>query len=71
MARDRAWLDRVQPLQDAYLHRIAALPDGRPPDAARRQVRWQLEEFRVSLWAPQLGTAGKVSDVRIRKLLDA
>jgi len=68
--RDRDWLDRVQPLQEAYLHRVEALPEGRPPGAALRQVRWQLEEFRVSLWAPQLGTAGKVSDVRIRKLLD-
>ena len=71
VVRDREWLDRVQPLQEAYLHRVDALPDGRPPGAALRQVRWQLEEFRVSLWAPQLGTAGKVSDVRIRKLLDA
>ncbi|WP_183095917.1 ATP-dependent RNA helicase HrpA [Nocardioides stalactiti] len=71
VVRDREWLDRVQPLQDAYLHRVEALPDGRPAGAALRQVRWQLEEFRVSLWAPQLGTAGKVSDVRIRKLLDS
>ncbi len=70
VVRDRERLDRVLPLQEAYLHRVEALPDGRPPDAAQRQVRWQLEEFRVSLWAPQLGTAGKVSDVRIRKLLD-
>ena len=28
-----------------------------------------LEEFRVSLWAQQLGTAGPVSDQRIRKAL--
>lgn len=70
VVRDREWLDRVQPLQEAYLHRLEALPDGRPPGAALRQVRWQLEEFRVSLWAPHLGTAGKVSDVRIRKLLE-
>jgi len=70
VVRDREWLDRVLPLQEAYLHRVDALPEGRPPGAALRQVRWQLEEFRVSLWAPQLGTAGKVSDVRIRKLLD-
>jgi ATP-dependent helicase HrpA len=70
VARDREWLDRILPLQEAYLHRIDALPPGRPPSTALRQVRWQLEEFRVSLWAPQLGTAGKVSDVRIRKALD-
>jgi ATP-dependent helicase HrpA len=59
----------VQPLQDAYLQRIDALPDARPPGADLRQVRWLLEEYRVSLWAPQLGTSVKVSDVRIRKAL--
>jgi ATP-dependent helicase HrpA len=67
--RDRERLDRVQPLQDAYLQQVAALPEGRPPSAALRTVRWMLEEYRVSLWAPELGTAGKVSDVRIRKAL--
>jgi ATP-dependent helicase HrpA len=71
VARDREWMDRVVPLQEAYQHRIDALPAGRPPGAALRQVRWQLEELRVSLWAPQLGTAGKVSDVRIRRLLES
>ena len=34
-----------------------------------RQVRWMLEEYRVSLWAQQLGTAQPVSDARIRKAL--
>ena len=28
-----------------------------------------LEEYRVQLWAQHLGTAEKVSDARIRKLL--
>ena len=39
--------------------------------AALREVRWLLEEYRVSLWAQQLGTAQKVSDQRIRKALAA
>ena len=34
-----------------------------------RQVRWMLEEYRVSLWAQQLGTAHPVSDERVRKAL--
>ncbi len=70
LGRDQQRLDRVQPLQEAYLQRIAALPAGRPPGAGLRKVRWMLEEFRVSLWAQQLGTAYSVSDVRIRKALD-
>ncbi len=68
-ARDRQQLDRIADLQAAYLHQVAALPEGRPPSAALRQVRWLLEEFRVSLWAQQLGTPRPVSDQRIRKAL--
>ncbi len=69
LARDRELMDRVQVLQQAWLHRIEALPEGRPPGADLRRVRWMLEEYRVSLWAQQLGTAQPVSDARIRKAL--
>jgi ATP-dependent helicase HrpA len=67
--RDRALMDRIIELQTAYLHQVAALPEGRPPGAALRRARWMLEEYRVSLWAQQLGTAYPVSDERIRKVL--
>ncbi|MEU6134454.1 ATP-dependent RNA helicase HrpA [Nocardioides sp. NPDC047086] len=66
---DRATHDRIASLQDAYLHQVEALPEGRPPGPRLRQVRWMLEEYRVQLWAQHLGTAEKVSDARIRKLL--
>jgi ATP-dependent helicase HrpA len=69
--RDRALQDRVDPLQQAWLHRVEALPSGEPPDAVLEEVRWMLEELRVSLWAQQLGTAVPVSEARIRKLLEA
>ena len=69
LARDRELMDRVEELQQAWRHRVEALPDDRPPDARLRQVRWMLEEYRVSLWAQQLGTAQPVSDARIRKAL--
>lgn len=71
VAKDRLLMDRVVDLQEAYLHQLAALPAGRPPDAQLRRVRWMLEEYRVSLWAQQLGTAYPVSDQRIRKALAA
>ncbi|CAN5377430.1 ATP-dependent RNA helicase HrpA [soil metagenome] len=67
--RDRLLHDQVAQLQEAYLHRIDALPEGQPPGEALRRVRWMLEEFRVSLWAQQLCTDGPVSDQRIRKAL--
>jgi ATP-dependent helicase HrpA len=70
VAADRALMDRLLPLQEAYLHRLAGVPDRRPPPAGLVRVRWLLEELRVSLWAQHLGTAEKVSDTRIRRALD-
>jgi len=67
--RDRQLADRIGELQEAYLHQVAALPEGRPPGDRLRQVRWMLEEYRVSLWAQQLGTPTPVSDQRIRRTL--
>ena len=40
-------------------------------DRALTDVRWLLEELRVSLFAQQLGTPVRVSEKRIRKVLDA
>ncbi len=70
VARDRQLMDQVVGLQEAYLHRLDALPDGRLPSAELRRVGWMLEEYRVSLWAQSLGTSFPVSDTRIRKALD-
>ncbi|WP_167880442.1 ATP-dependent RNA helicase HrpA [Nocardioides guangzhouensis] len=69
VVRDRQLMGQIADLQAAWEHRVEALPEGRPPGAALRQVRWMLEEYRVSLWAQQLGTAYPVSDARIRKAL--
>jgi len=69
VARDRQLMDQVRPLDEAYLHQVAALQPGRPPGEALRRVRWMLEEYRISLFAQQLGTDAPVSDQRIRKLL--
>ncbi|HEX6149283.1 ATP-dependent RNA helicase HrpA [Nocardioides sp.] len=69
-ARDREPLARIVDLQQAYLHQVDALPAGRPPSAGLRRARWLLEEYRVSLWAQQLGTE-KVSDQRVRAALAA
>ena len=71
VGRDRQLMDQISELQAAWLHQVEALPEGRPPGAQLRQVRWMLEEFRVSLWAQQLGTPHPVSDQRIRKVLVA
>ena len=69
VGRDRQLMDRIADLQDAWLHQVDALPEGRPLPERLRQGRWMLEEYRISLWAQQLGTAHPVSDQRIRKVL--
>jgi ATP-dependent helicase HrpA len=69
--RDRQLMAQIADLQDAYLHQVEALPPGRPAGADLRQVRWMLEEYRVSLWAQQLGTPYPVSDQRIRRSLQS
>ena len=60
---------RVGEFQQAWDQRMAALPPGRPPAPGLEQLRWLIEEYRVSLWAQQLGTAAPVSDTRLRKLV--
>jgi ATP-dependent helicase HrpA len=66
-----AW--RVHDVQQAYDRALAAYAAGRP-DPARAaelaEVRWLIEELRVSLFAQQLGTDGPVSEKRIRKVLE-
>lgn len=69
VGRDRQLMDQIADLQGAYLHQVEALPEGRPPGERLRRVRWMLEEYRVSLWAQQLGTPTPVSDQRIRRAL--
>ena len=71
VGRDRQLMDAIADLQDSWLHAVAALPEGRPLPERLREARWMLEEYRISLWAQQLGTAQPVSDQRIRKVLTA
>jgi ATP-dependent helicase HrpA len=68
--RDRRLMDQVVGLQEGYLHRVEALPPGRPPSAGLVRVRWMLEEYRVSLWDQTRGTAYPISDTRIRRALE-
>jgi ATP-dependent helicase HrpA len=66
-------LDRmraIHELEGEYRRRVDALPPGRPLPPELREVRWLLEELRVSHFAQALGTRGQVSAKRIRRLLE-
>jgi ATP-dependent helicase HrpA len=61
---------RVHGVEGAYRAALAAVPVGRPVPPVLGEVRWLLEELRVSLFAQQLGTPVKVSEERLYRLLD-
>jgi ATP-dependent helicase HrpA len=68
---DRARMLRVRVVEDAYAELVRALPKARAEAADVRDIAWQIEELRVSLWAQQLGTARPVSEQRIFRAIDA
>jgi ATP-dependent helicase HrpA len=59
----------VQTLTDEYQRRLKAVPAGKYPSPELLDIRWMLEELRISLFAQTLGTPYPVSDKRIRKSL--
>ena len=67
-ARDAERMEKVQLLQQAYA-KLAARA-GAPRPAEVEQVRWMIEELRVSYFAQMLGTPAPISDKRIWKAVD-
>ncbi|MFI0357360.1 ATP-dependent RNA helicase HrpA [Actinomadura sp. 9N407] len=67
--RDRLLMNQVAVLESEYEQFLRRLHPARRGDEAVRQVRWMLEELRVSLFAVQIGTRYPVSDKRIRKAM--
>ncbi|WP_140416412.1 DUF3418 domain-containing protein, partial [Arthrobacter globiformis] len=68
--RDALNMAAVQRLEDDYDDAVSALLPGRRAGAELTQVRWMIEELRVSLFAVELGTAYSVSEKRIRTALN-
>lgn len=68
--RDALNMAAVQRLEDDYDDAVSALLPGRKAGPELTQVRWMLEELRVSLFAVELGTAYSVSEKRIRAVLN-
>ncbi|CAL9524382.1 hypothetical protein SUDANB145_03889 [Streptomyces sp. enrichment culture] len=69
--RDTARMEKVHEMRDEYAWLLEQLPRGRPVPQAVLEIRWMIEELRVSYFAHALGTAYPVSDKRIVKAIDA
>jgi len=67
--RDRPLQLQLQPYWSAWLQHAGDRPDSVPPNEGWWAFRWQIEEFRVSLFAQALKTSGPVSAKRLDGLL--
>ncbi|MFI7150632.1 ATP-dependent RNA helicase HrpA [Nonomuraea sp. NPDC050022] len=68
--RDEEWMDRVHKVEDAYEDLLARLHPARRSDPDVLEIRWMIEELRVSFFAQTLGTPTPVSEKRIAKAME-
>ena len=68
--RDRAQMLKVESVQKEYQLLLGKVPKGQPVPDKVQDLRWMLEELRVSLFAQQLGTPYPVSDKRVKIAID-
>ncbi|MFG2460451.1 ATP-dependent RNA helicase HrpA [Streptomyces sp. NPDC048523] len=68
--RDTTRMEKVHEMQDEYAWLLEQLPQGRPVPQQVLDIRWMIEELRVSYFAHALGTAYPISDKRIVKAID-
>lgn len=67
LQRDRVWSGELTACWEQYRTRLAKHGQEGKRDANLQLYRWMLEEYRVSLFAQQLGTKMAVSDKRLSK----
>lgn len=67
---DRARMLKVEAIQQAWNVWFTKLPPVRREDEDVKDVRWMIEELRVSYFAQQLGTPYPISEKRIQQAMD-
>lgn len=68
--QDKLKMLEVNKAQTAYQELLAKLPKNKPVPAEVSDIRWMIEEFRVSLYAQTLGTAFPISFKRIKQAIE-
>ena len=70
-ARDADWTAQVRVVAAEYAQLLAALPPNTDPSPGLREIRWMIEELRVSVYAHPMRTRYPVSVKRIQQAIDA
>jgi ATP-dependent helicase HrpA len=68
--RRQATVERVQTRYEKLLDQVVAGTATGGATAGVSELRWMIEELRVSLWAQDLGTPAPVSEQRIMRAMD-
>ncbi|XUK73906.1 ATP-dependent RNA helicase HrpA [Erwinia rhapontici] len=67
---DRARMLKVESVQQAWTQWFNKLPPERKDDEDVQDIRWMIEELRVSFFAQQLGTPFPISEKRILQAME-
>ncbi len=68
--RDRDWMRSVAAVRAEYDAVMAEFPGRRREDRDVREIRWMIEELRISYFAQELRTPYPISDLRVYRVLD-
>lgn len=68
--RDRLHLLKIEQMQQCYQQSLNKLSAEQAETSDVKEIRWMIEELRVSYFAQQLGTAYPISEKRIRQKIE-
>ena len=69
--KDRLHMLKVESVRQDYKELLGKIPKGMAVPDSVKEIRWMIEELRVSFFAQQLGTPYPVSDKRVKNAIDA
>ncbi|MBY7974125.1 ATP-dependent RNA helicase HrpA [Vibrio fluvialis] len=69
--KDRLHMLKIESVAKDYQELLNKIPKGMVVPENVKEIRWMLEELRVSFFAQQLGTPYPVSDKRVKNAIDA
>ncbi|WP_299018547.1 ATP-dependent RNA helicase HrpA [uncultured Photobacterium sp.] len=68
--KDRMHIIKIESVVSDYKELLNKIPKGQPVPQKVKDIRWMIEELRVSFFAQQLGTPYPVSDKRVRNAIN-